>query len=102
VSAQQSQKHRKQEKARQQNEDERQMGLDSTDAASRFIADKEAGNVYRALGSPVAPWRSKPPTEAQRRLLRELGINPFTVTTRGEAADQIAATKNQKPRREEP
>jgi hypothetical protein len=82
--------------AKERAEEEREEGLDPTDAAARFIADAEAGNLFRGLRSPDARWRMAPPTEAQRRMLRGLGINPFSVTTRGQASDKIADAKKQR------
>src|SRR5689334_7061067 len=76
--------------ARLQAERERTLGVDPTDAAARFLSDAQAGRTYRALDSSTAPWRNKRPTHAQLSLLRQLGLNPFSVRTRGEAADTIA------------
>ena len=79
--------------ARRQAERERSLGLETEDAAARFLADVEGGGMYSALRSPTASWRDKEPTHAQRSLLRQLGVNPFAVSTRGEAADKIARLK---------
>ena len=77
--------------AQREAERERAVGIDSTDAAGRYVADAEAGQTYRALRSPNARWRDQPPTAAQVALLRKLGVNPLSVRSRGDASDKIDA-----------
>jgi hypothetical protein len=84
--------------AQRESERERGVGIDSTDAAGRYVADAEAGQTYRALRSRTARWRKQPPTAAQVALLRKLGVNPLSIRSRGDASDKINATRAKRKR----
>jgi hypothetical protein len=89
----------KRERWKERAEAERAEGLSPDDAATRWIEDADAGRGYRVLSTSAAAWRSGAVTEAQRRMMRRLGLNPFLVSTRGAASDAIEAAKK-KNRRE--
>jgi hypothetical protein len=78
------------EKTRIRGEQERQEGLSEADAAARWLEDSAS------LLADAAPWRTKPVSSAQARLLRDLGLNPFRYKNSGEAS---AAISNAKKRR---
>jgi hypothetical protein len=50
-----------------------------------------------ALYDPNAAWRSESPSEAQLRLLTELGLPPTPGMTKGQASDLISRSKEPDP-----
>jgi hypothetical protein len=90
LSPEEKQRHeREAEGWKQRAEEERLEGLRPNDGAGQWLTAKDAGRRSPLLGKG-APWRTKPATEQQRRILRERGLNPFLYPTRGAAADAIS------------
>ena len=84
------------EKARARAEQERSEGIESDDAAAKWLQAREARLTNPLLASGAA-WTREPITVPQQRLLRALGVSPLALS-RGGASAAITRAKRGRSR----